>query len=83
MHHWSQNALTVKIFNVNALVFIPLVVAICFPKFILGFVIFGLTLTYFLIVENWLGMKSKYLPHFLRFNLLGRTRAPKTNNFDI
>ncbi len=83
MHHWSQNALTVKIFNVNALVFIPLVVAVCFPKFILGFVVFGLTLTYFLIVENWLGMKSQYLPHYLRFNLLGRNRAPKTNNFDI
>lgn len=81
--HWSYNALTVKVFNVNAIVFIPLIVAVCFPKFILGFVIFGLVLAYFLIVENWLGMKSVYLPDLLRFKLMGQVRAPKSNNFDF
>lgn len=81
--HWSYNALTVRIFNVNAFVFIPLIVAVCFPKFILGFVIFGLILAYFLIVENWLGLKSVYVPDLLRFKLMGKVRAPKSRNFDF
>lgn len=81
--HWSQNAHTVKIFQVNALVLIPFVAWLMRMTSLTMMAIFILTVLYFVIVENFMKMRVTYLIPFLKYKIGGSTRKTKTRVSDI
>lgn len=81
--HWSQNAHTVKILGVNAIVLVPLLCWLLRMTSVFMFLIFILTLIFFIVVENILGLQARYLPYYIRYNIIGASRAPKTRIIDL
>lgn len=81
--HWSQNALTVKVFNVNAIVTIPLLFWAIRPTSFLLFGMFVMTLIFFIVVENLLGLRAQYVLPAFRYFILGTNRTPRSRNFDF
>lgn len=81
--HWSQNAHTVRVVGVNALILIPLLFWLMKLTSVVMFFIFIGTLTFFLVVENLMGLKPRYLPALIRYILVGYMRTPKTRTIDL
>lgn len=81
--HWSQSAGTVKVFGVNALVCIPLLMWVIKPTTLWTLGFFFLTLLFFIIVENMMKLRLSYVYPALRYSLMGTVRSPKSNRFDF
>lgn len=81
--HWSQNAHTVRIVGVNAMILIPLLFWLMKLTSVFMFLVFIGTLSFFLIVENYMGLRPRYLPYLIRFVLVGCIRTPRTRTIDL
>ena len=82
--HWSASARTVKVFGVNAIVTIPLLLLAIKPSSFLPLLMFFLaTLTFFVVLENIKKLSPKYLCFAIRYSLMGTSRAPKSRNYDF
>lgn len=81
--HWSQNAHTVKIFQVNALALIPFVAWLMRMTSLTMLGLFVLTVIYFIVVENFMKMRVQYLIPLIKYKIGGSTRKTKTRVSDI
>lgn len=82
-NHWSQTALDVKVFGVNAFATIPLLCYALRPSSISVLVIFFITLIFFIVVENHFKLRACYVPSAIRYFLMGSVRSPKSVDLDF
>lgn len=81
--HWSQTALPVKIGGISIYALIPTVIWIFRLSNLTLLSIAVVTIIFFVVVENVLHIKMKYLPSTIKHKILGASRKPKTIDIDF
>lgn len=81
--HWSWCGHSVKVGGVNAACSIPLLLWIIYPPFLGTLFLFLITMTFFVVIENFLNMRPIYVLDAIRYWLMGPTKTPRTKDFDI